>query len=76
MLRLARRLGYSDWNTLREEIQARLRGRVEGPLTTRMRNLMAYRRQNQTSRITQDLLEEDERNLRRSWEKIEIRAAG
>jgi DNA-binding MurR/RpiR family transcriptional regulator len=72
MLRLARRLGYSDWNTLREEVQARLRGRAEGPLTTRVRNLAAYRQQDQTSRITQDLLEEDERNLRRSWEKIDI----
>ncbi len=72
MLRLARRLGYADWNTLREEVQARLRSRVEGPLTARIRNLTTYRQQNQTSRITEDLLEEDERNLRRSWDRIEI----
>jgi DNA-binding MurR/RpiR family transcriptional regulator len=70
MLRLARRLGYADWNSLRGQIQERLRGRVEGPLTTRVRNLAAYRQQGQTSRITEDLLDEDERNLRRSWDRI------
>jgi len=72
MLRLARRLGYSDWNSLRDEVQGRVRERVDGPLTTRARTLAAYRHEDQTSRITQDLLEEDERNLRRSWDKITI----
>ncbi|CUH64117.1 putative DNA-binding transcriptional regulator [Thalassovita gelatinovora] len=72
MLRLARKLGYDDWNSLRDELQAELRERVEGPLTTRVRNLATYGQQDQTSRITQDLLEEDERNLRRSWDKIDV----
>jgi len=71
MLRLARRLGYPDWKSLRDDLQTGMRGRVEGPLTARARHLATYRRQDdQTSRISQDLLQEDERNLQRSWDKI------
>lgn len=72
MLRLARRLGYSDWNSLRDEVQTRMRERVEGPLTARVRSLTAPGRRDQAGGIVQDLLDEDERNLRRSWDNISI----
>jgi len=72
MLRLARSLGFLDWNNLRESVQSQLRDRIDGPLTARVRNLAAYRQQDQTNSITQHLLEEDERNLRKSWARITI----
>jgi DNA-binding MurR/RpiR family transcriptional regulator len=72
MLRLARRLGYSDWSSLRAEMQTRIRGHSEEPLTSRVRTLAAYSDQDQSSRIARDMLEEDERNLRRSWDQITI----
>lgn len=72
MLRLARKLGYSDWNTLRDEIQASLRGRSDGPLTARARDLVARKASSQTQAIAQEMMLSDESNLRRSWEQISL----
>ena len=72
MLRLARKLGYSDWNTLRDEIQTNLRGRSDGPLTARARDLVARKASSHPQAIAQDMMLADESNLRRSWEQIPL----
>ncbi|MFD1910617.1 MurR/RpiR family transcriptional regulator [Halodurantibacterium flavum] len=70
MLRLVRRLGYADWNELRDEIQARVRNRDEGPLTARARSLASRPGHEALRQIISEAMAMDERNLQRSWHAI------
>lgn len=72
MLRLARKLGFDDWNQLREGLRDRLRHRSEGPLASRARSLAARPDAGRAQAIVQDLLALEEGNLRRTWQDMDI----
>lgn len=71
MVRLARKLGFTDWHELRDELRERLRDRSAGPLAMRARQLASRPDSGRTQAMVDELLVCEENNLRRTWQEID-----